>query len=298
MANEIKTNYQSGGTLYVLLRNSVGKVYSVSDETFVTYDNDDLSDYAIVLTDAGGDLYQTSFPTAITTPGTYYAIAYLRSGASPMDTDALVSGGEIVWDGSAEAAGDGPNLTTLAYVKELLGITVATYDDVLTNRLAAASSAVRAYCGHRFTTTAYVEYHDNDWWSAKLTLRQYPVTSLTAVTIRPYEADAETYDGGDFIVTSYGAISPKPSSDVEGFPAGFQSVKVEYEAGASTVPADVQEATAMIVRSLYQQIGNADKAAYDSERLGDYNYKLKADAFAAISGEAKAILDHHRRWRV
>lgn len=105
MANEISAPSQSGETIYVLLQNQSGKFWNTADLSFDTYATVDRGDYDVALIEQGtaSGIYLASFPTDITTAGTYVYYAYRRAGATPAETDTLVATGEIDWNGTTVA---------------------------------------------------------------------------------------------------------------------------------------------------------------------------------------------------
>lgn len=104
MANEIHIDYDSGNTLYAIIRNSSGQVNIVAGATFEDYTAANIANYVITLTENGdgGGRYVGSFNANLNVAGRYTIQVFLQAGASPADGDSLVGGGEIVWNGSAE----------------------------------------------------------------------------------------------------------------------------------------------------------------------------------------------------
>jgi hypothetical protein len=293
MSNELTITSNEGYNVYVLLRDDSGKVYQTTTNTFVTYQTADRVNYDIPLTDSGDGFFVGDFPTAWTTAGTYFGVGFRRIGAAPADSDPILATATINWNGTSEVpAFAGDDLTDLAYVKPFVGVSGDSANSVLTTLIHVASSVIKEYCRNNFVNTAYTEFHDFDYAAPQLVLRNYPITNIVRVTLYPHE-DAEFIDGAFVISTSYGAIRFKSSASVSYFPAGFQSVKTEYIAGYTVIPNSVQHATALVVQRLYNMIGV--DPLYESEKIGDYNYKLKADAFAALSQDVKDMLEPYRR---
>jgi hypothetical protein len=105
LANEIYASYDEGNTLYALVwRKSDDKVYDVAvgSDTFVTYTDVDISDYAITLANqADSDFYSTNFPSGIS-QGVYRVQIFLQPGAIDPDADSAIFLGELYWDGIQE----------------------------------------------------------------------------------------------------------------------------------------------------------------------------------------------------
>ncbi len=107
MANEIHIDYESGSTLYAVVRNSSGQVWEVAGQAFEAWgaSGHDADDYDISLTDKSGDRYVGNFDTNISA-GRYTVQVFLQLGANPADADPLVGGDEILWRGTGELTAD------------------------------------------------------------------------------------------------------------------------------------------------------------------------------------------------
>lgn len=77
-----------------------------------------------------------------------------------------------------------PSYTTLANFKLRIGVTVSTYDTVLTEILEGVGAAINAYLGFDPTETSITEYLDSNGQEV-LYLKRWPVTAVSAV----YEDD-------------------------------------------------------------------------------------------------------------
>lgn len=77
------------------------------------------------------------------------------------------------------------------------------------------------------------------------------------------------------------------------FPRGFYPVFVEYVAGYSTIPDDLEHVAIELSADLYRQRLDDDRMA--GEGLGDYNYTRRATE--EILGERMSMLDGFRRIR-
>jgi len=107
MANEIHVDYDSGNTLYAIIRNGVGKVWYVAGQVFEDWGTDghNADDYDIALTDKDGDRYVGSFDTNVPA-GRYTVQVFLQAGANPADSDSLIGSGQIFWMANAELTTD------------------------------------------------------------------------------------------------------------------------------------------------------------------------------------------------
>lgn len=107
MADEIHADYDSGNTLYAVIRSAAGQVWYVAGRVFEAWGTNghDADDYDIALADKGGSRYVGDFDINIAA-GRYGVQMFLQAGASPADTDSLVGSGQIIWTGLGELTVD------------------------------------------------------------------------------------------------------------------------------------------------------------------------------------------------
>lgn len=107
MANEIHTDYESGNTLYAVIRNNAGQVWYPAGQTFENWGDNghNADDYDIAMTDKGGNRYVAGFDSNISA-GRYTVQAFLQACDNPADSDDLVGSGEIIWTGNGELTVD------------------------------------------------------------------------------------------------------------------------------------------------------------------------------------------------
>jgi hypothetical protein len=128
MANEIQADYASGNTLYAVIRNRSGQVWFLAQQTFEDWGlgGRTADDYDIALTDRTGSRYTGDFDSAVPSGG--YSIQIFRqAGATPADTDPLVSGREIAWTGTGELTA--AKLLANKAVEDMATETIDYYDD-------------------------------------------------------------------------------------------------------------------------------------------------------------------------
>ena len=103
MANEIYADYESGNTLYAVVRNKTGEVWYVNGEVFELWGTGsrDAADYCINLVDKSGSLFVGDFDENIQS-GRYYIQVFLQAGAMPDDGDSLVKSAEFLWSGTGQ----------------------------------------------------------------------------------------------------------------------------------------------------------------------------------------------------
>ena len=301
----LATRTTADSIVYVIIRNSNGYVYQTTTQQFVEFVDGDLSTYDILMSEQGtsSGYYEVAFPSEITTPGEYNVEFFRQLGASPDVTDIYIAGGEFEWDGSAEADSEiADNLISLGYAKAWLRITDSTYDSQLRTMIAMASSAIVSYCGRGLKNKDYVEYYDVPQPTCRLALHNYPVNLIDEVTLDPYGASVEVVPGNEYMSTSGGIITLKPSSSYSvAFPAGPQSVKVQYTAGYTSIPDDLKGVCVQLVSKLFYPNKDGRDPNIVREKIGQYEvqYKAYATADTFMSLEIKNVLDaKYKRWAV
>jgi hypothetical protein len=107
MANEIHANYESGNTLYAVVRNKDGYVWYFNGQVFESWGTNgrNADDYNVSLTGKGGSLYTGDFDINVP-PGRYYIQVFLQAGANPADGDSLVESTEFIWSGTGRITSD------------------------------------------------------------------------------------------------------------------------------------------------------------------------------------------------
>jgi len=123
-----------------------------------------------------------------------------------------------------------------------------------------AQSLIEGYCGREFEEAAHSELYDGNGREV-LTLRNYPVSSVSAVYL---VCDDEESEITDYEVDEADGVLTRD----EGWPQGYRNIKVEYTAGYSTVPAELKAICLEVAGMLYRQAGRDPRIR--SERLGRY----------------------------
>jgi len=129
------------------------------------------------------------------------------------------------------------SLITLARFKEIKGISSGTKDTEHQAFLDMATSYIQSYCGRNFVSGAPVSESfagDRDFYY----LREYPVSLVLALTVDGItSADYNIDKINGYIETTTGLDFTSKS---------FQSVKISYIGGYSTIPDDLQLATSSL----------------------------------------------------
>jgi len=166
------------------------------------------------------------------------------------------------------------DLVNLDQVKDYLGLqTTNTDDDGLIQLLISGfSQFVLNKTGIKSfnSTSSYTDTYDGNG-NQRLFLRQYPIVSLTSVTIGYYSCPISTSFGvpGVFVEdsrksiafrTAVGAFNPPQSIYPYSFTPGQGNIVVVYSAGYTFVPFDLQEMAMKVVAINYKRKDTIDQA--------------------------------------
>ena len=174
-------------------------------------------------------------------------------------------------------------LTSVADVKELLGITGATQDNLITRNINYATKIILNYCGvTSFRSTAYVEYYDGIGGN-ELVLRNRPVITMTSVQWRDEagnNASFETLDSEDYFVDTDAGII-KSLIDLGG---SFHTWKISYTAGYASIPDDLAEACARMAAYMLENgtAGTSIKSKQEGQRKIEYFDSSSAGGTASL----------------
>jgi hypothetical protein len=167
-----------------------------------------------------------------------------------------------------------------------------TSQDVLLNGLVAAVNSELLGLFHLddCPTQSYTTKYDVLDEVPGLWLRQYPVRSITSVTVDGVLQDAATYYLDERPGTIMGSLRRKAggaSAAFDYWPVGPQIVEVVHTAGwtGGTVDAELTAAAVSIATWLYN---TEPKTGLESERIGQYAYKLASGAAGIGYGGANA----------
>lgn len=171
-------------------------------------------------------------------------------------------------------------ITTLATVKEYLGLT-GTEEDSLLNRLIDwATDFIHSYCGRIFPQGSYDEYYDGDGTEGLLS-QQFPIVSVSSL-----EVDGVVKDSTSLVIYApLGLIRLKSGT----FPKGKQNVRLQYTAGYATLPKDLEHACIELVSLKYYDRGR--------ERLG-VEGREGVSFVSQLPSEIKQVLELYKRYGV
>jgi hypothetical protein len=167
-------------------------------------------------------------------------------------------------------------LTSLEAVKRFIGITDTTNDVLLGELLDGVSASIETDLRRHIALGTYSDKFDIDYdYTEDLQLGEYPIQSIVALTDNGVLLTENTH----YYWTEAGYIrrlSKGTTLSVSGyfFTVGAQIVEVTWVAGYEPIPDDIQ----LIAKKLVSQIYNTgDAGPYQSEKIGDYSYKVLQD---------------------
>ena len=187
---------------------------------------------------------------------------------------------------------DATELSALADIKTMLGISDTSQDALLTIVKDSVEAYVKTYCGRDFLVTSYTEYYDGDDCNVLRTY-QRPIVSITSVSSDParlFEA-ASLIPADDIIGDSKSLRLGFIELLTYRFLAGLKSTKVVYSAGYSTIPTDLSMAVKLIVCKQFKVISKK-MFAEQVQSVGDMTITLSVDAFPK---DAMKIVESYRR---
>ena len=180
--------------------------------------------------------------------------------------------------------------TTLAKVKEYLGITDTASDTLLTDLLARLQAAAETYLDRKIEQATYTEQYDGDGTDRLVTL-QWPIISVTTL-----HDDTDRAFGASTLIAAADYVLYKDRGVIRldglTFASGIQNVKVVYVAGYATVPTDLAQALIELVADRFRQ---KEHQGLESLSIGAYSVSFIGED---LPDEVKATLDGYRRTRV
>jgi len=145
---------------------------------------------------------------------------------------------------------DATALITIADVYEFLSVSGSDDDVLMQNLIDRKTEQFEQYCQlDSFYVADYTEYYDGDY-SSYLFVKNFPINSITEIAV-----DADWVWGSDSTVTAtdYRIVEKNHIANKSYFSEGLQNIKVQYNAGYSVIPADIQEAMIEEVSRTYHR---------------------------------------------
>lgn len=167
-------------------------------------------------------------------------------------------------------------LTDVASVKESLGITNDTQNNLIIRKINQATEMIEGFCGlardHHFKETTYTQELYNSTGSNQLSLLMSPVSSVTS-----FQRAANLTNEGDFddVESEFYFLDENAGTlNLLFHTTGvWDSYRVTYVAGYSTIPADLAEACVMLAGYLVENSssgGTAVKRKQEGQREVEY----------------------------
>ncbi|BCA57687.1 hypothetical protein [Sphingomonas sp. HMP6] len=158
------------------------------------------------------------------------------------------------------------DLTTLASFKAYAGVVISTDDAAIQNLITAYSGFVRTYCNRDFSVQSYSRRFDGRN-NARQTVPQYPIQSVTAVTI-----DAQSIaPQATFGAVGYRYDDTTVMVDGYRFTKGNANILIAWTAGYPVVPPDLAQAVNEVVGLRYAL---RDKQGWSSKALAGETVSL------------------------
>lgn len=140
MAGEMQLSFQSGKTVYCLVRNRIGQIWNTVNAAFEAYLTASYANFVVSATEQGtaSAFYTATFPSAIPA-GVYGIVAKQQLAGSAAETDPTIADGEINWNGSVSLPLS--DLATSGQVGQVAPIRIARAQQILNFPFKLVSSA-------------------------------------------------------------------------------------------------------------------------------------------------------------
>lgn len=166
-------------------------------------------------------------------------------------------------------------LTSVADVKESLGITGTSQDNLIIRKINQATEMIEAYCGlpygYHFKEATYTDVEFEGSGTNQLSFPIRPVSSVSSLEVRGSNTNVSNWDSVDtehyFLNSSAGLID----SLFTFYPA-YNRYRATFVAGYATIPADLAEACVILASFLVDNAssGSAVKAKREGGRSIEY----------------------------
>lgn len=169
-------------------------------------------------------------------------------------------------------------VVTLTELKTFLNITLATNDDELMGKIAAAQDVVQGIVGTLTPTTVTETHYGVN--TDVLVLRQVPVSAITAVSMRYFAYDFAPFDILLFTLdTDAGLLRRSEGSRF------FGDVMVSYTTGTLNVPTAVREAVLVVAGHLWetQRAASAPRRPDNSPPVVGMGYAIPSRAVELLA---------------
>lgn len=179
-------------------------------------------------------------------------------------------------------------LTNLADVKESLGITDNSKDNLIERKINQATEMIENFCGlnndHHFASTTYTNEEYDATNTDELVLRARPIITLTSVSARDSSENISSFttlDSQDYFYDEYAGVI----KGVAVFSGSWNRYRVTYTAGFATIPDDLAEACVLLASELVanaDQSGSGVKSKQEGQRKVEYFQPNEANSGSLI----------------
>lgn len=164
-------------------------------------------------------------------------------------------------------------LCSLEDVKEILGISSSdtSKDNLIIRKINQATEMIERYTGRRFKATDYTNEEYDASGSDQLILKQRPINSLTAFGVRDTSQNESDWTETETELYFYDANAGV--MDLLFSTTGhWNRYRVTYNAGYTTIPADIAEACAQLAAFLVENgtSGTNVKSKQEGQRKIEY----------------------------
>jgi hypothetical protein len=178
------------------------------------------------------------------------------------------------------------NYTTLATVKAWLGLTVTSDDTLLTALITRASALMDDIMSRTLLTASYTEWRDGPGGQF-ISTRNYPITAVAGVSVD----GVAILPSPDALTAGYGFTPLQVFLRDYKFTRGVQNVQLQYTAGLSAAPADVEQACIELVAFKYRGrnwIGQSSKIL-QGENVTFRTEDVPREVMATLKGYQRVI---------
>lgn len=199
-------------------------------------------------------------------------------------------------------------LTTLATVKEELGISDTSSDAVLERYIEVASDACAAFCGRAFERDDSIVEQVRGYGGVRLLLARPPIVSVASVaysgvTIDPSEYRIEAETGALYRSGGWAWTAPEGVPGTEGatytvsYSGGWVTPQQAADSGGTLtrdLPSSIEAAAILVVVTLYRSRGRDPNVAQES--LLSARQSFGRDGWAVLSPAVQRLLAPWRRY--
>lgn len=195
-------------------------------------------------------------------------------------------------------------LTTLARLKQFLGISGTTNDTTLEYIIDSCTDFIQTYCRRAFKLATYTQEVYDGTGSSILYLKNYPITTFTLLEYRDSDdassSNWSTIDSDEYFhIDNSGMLNYYPHTFLKipqhyraTYAAGYDFDTITLTKTLTSVGlGDLEMAMWKLCGSVYNQ--RKSTTGIQSESIGDYSV-----SFASVldkNKEIKEILDRHRK---